>query len=304
MKKTLVILILIFAVAGSQSVKAQQQPLYSQYMLNDFLLNPAIAGTTTYSPIALTARQQWVGIDDHPRTIALSGHTFLGRNDEMGAGGMIYSDVFGPIARTGVMGTYAYKIRITNKTKLSFGLSLSAFQMKFDESDFNIIDDNDVAFTGAAETKMVPDANFGMYLYNEKYFVGYTTAQMFQFQVKINGATDLSRMIRHHYILAGYKFTMNDNLKLEPSLMLRTTEKTSMQVDINAKVLYKDNYWLGISYRTGDAFIAMIGLKADRYFIGYAFDYTLSNLSDFTYGSHEFLIGYKINKQTKGKTLI
>lgn len=303
MKTTIIIIVFVCGFFSFNTLTAQQQPMYSQYMLNDFLLNPAIAGTTNFSPIALTTRQQWMGIEDAPSTTAISGHTFLGRNNEMGAGGFIYSDAFGPISRTGIMGTYSYKVKLQNETRLSFGLSLSAFQFKLNESDFNIIDEGDLAFTGATETKLVPDANFGMYLYNPKYYVGYTSAQLFQFQIKIAGASDMSKIVRHHYLLAGYKFTINEELELEPSLMLKSTEKTKPQFDFNAKLIYKENYWLGFSYRTEDAIIAVIGLKLDKYYLGYAFDYTTSTLSNCTYGSHEILIGYQFVKKGKSNTL-
>lgn len=283
---------------------SQQQALYSQYMMNDFLLNPAIAGTSEFSPLRITARSQWTGIEGAPQTQAISGHTMLGRNEQMGAGGYIYNDAFGPVSRTGIMGAYSYKVRVKNSTMLSFGLSVSAFQFKFNESGFNIIDDSDVVFNGATESTFVPDANFGMYLYNKKYFVGFSSAQLFQFQINIPSASDVNKTVRHHFLTAGYKFTISDEFEAEPSFLVKSTELTKPQLDVNAKIIYKKNYWLGFSYRTEDAAIAMIGLMVDRYYLAYAFDYTLSGLNNYTMGSHEIMIGINLTTPKQTKALI
>ncbi|HBS85345.1 MAG: hypothetical protein A2W91_16185 [Bacteroidetes bacterium GWF2_38_335] len=301
MKRIYIIIIAVFALI--QVSEAQQQPLYSQYMLNSFLLNPGITGTEEIIPIRLTARQQWTGIDGAPQTQAISAHSALGRSKEMGVGGFIYNDKFGPIGRTGIMGTYSYKIRIKSDTKLSFGLSLSAFQYKMDETNINIIDESDVVFTGSTETSIVPDANFGAYLYNPKYFAGFSSTQLFQFQIKLDGSTNLSKIVRHYYVTAGYRFKAGESFEIEPSFLVKTTAYNMPQLDLNARFFYKKNYWLAFSYRTEDAVIAMLGLKVDKYYIGYAFDYTLSNLINYSSGSHEIMLGIDLGKVEETKSL-
>ena len=300
--KKLAITIIVVAIASISW--AQQQPLYSQYAFNGLLLNPAIAGSTEFSPIILTARQQWVGIADAPKTQAISGYTQMGRNDNIGVGGYIYNDKFGPVSRTGIQGIFAYHLKITSKIKLGLGLSVSAFQYKLDESKLNIIDANDVVITGKTETAFVPDANFGAYLYHKKYYIGLTAAQLFQFSVNVGDRSNENKMVRHYYLTGGYLFKLSESFDIEPSILLKTTEQTPIQLDINTKVIYKKNYWFGISYRTEDAVIAMLGLKYNRYSIGYAYDYTLSNLNNYSQGSHEIMIRIDFAKERVGSSLL
>lgn len=291
MKK--LILSLAIILTALSAANSQQLPLYSQYMMNGFLLNPAMAGSLEYAPIRITAREQWAGIKDAPSTYAISGHTPLGTN--MGVGGYIFSDMFGPVRRTGLQGSYAYHLKISNETNLGLGLSFSAFQYVLDENDLHIIDEGDVVLNGGTETVFVPDANFGAYLYGEKYFVGMAAQQLIQFKINI-GDNNENQMVRHYFITGGYKFNLSEEFDLQPSVLIKGTEKSPFQLDVNLKAFYKRNYWLGVSYRSQDAIIAILGIKVDKYYIGYGFDYTLSNISNYTTGSHEIMIGVNLGE--------
>ncbi|HIE15977.1 MAG TPA: type IX secretion system membrane protein PorP/SprF [Bacteroidales bacterium] len=288
------------------SVKAQQIPLYSQYMLNGFLLNPGMAGSVNYIPIRLTARQQWTGIDGAPSTQAISAHSSIMRQ-KMGVGGYIFNDKFGPISQTGLQLSYAYHLQLNREMKLGLGLSFKAFQLSLNESDLVVIDQGDPSVTGATESTFVPDADFGAYLYTKKYNVGLAVTQLVQYKIKL-GDTQIessNQTIRHYYLTGGYKFDINQDFMVEPSLLFKATERTPMQLDINAKVFYKKNYWLGFSYRTAQAAIVLIGFKVDKFILGYSFDYTFSNLKNYSTGSHEILIGYNLGEgANKGNSLI
>ena len=315
MKKILTITALCFLL--SLTAKSQQLPLYSQYMMNGFLLNPAMAGTENYMPIILTARRQWSGFENAPRTIAISAHTLL-TNKKVGVGGYLFNDKFGPISRTGVLASYAYHLRVDKfDSKLALGLSASAFQFKLDESELTLSDDEyDAAFTGAKETTFMPDANFGAYLYGNnlfgnKYFAGFSVAQIFQFKVNIGNIDpeEENNLIRHYFFTAGYKYEIktyrSDDFEIEPSILLKTTECSPVQIDMNAKIYYKKNNWLGISYRPQDAVILLFGLKFDKYYFGYALDITLSNIKKYSSGSHEIMIGYNFGEgKARGARLL
>jgi len=294
MKKILLITILHLFYSLSFG---QQQPLYSQYMLNDFLLNPAIVGTTETAPIRMTIRQQWVGIENAPSTQALSGHTSLLNLENCGVGGLIYHDKFGPSSQTGVNGSFAYRIQVGTETNLSFGMSLSAFQYKIDEKGLNIINPDDPAITGKLETKWAPDANFGLYLYHSRYNFGFSSTQLIQYSLFKNDINN-GKMVRHYYLTGGYSLPLGEDYELLPSILLKTTEQSPVQLDVNAQILYMKTFWMAFSYRHNDASVAMIGFKKDRFQFGYAFDYTLSHLSNYTHGSHEVMIGFDITQKT------
>ncbi|MDD3878347.1 MAG: type IX secretion system membrane protein PorP/SprF [Bacteroidales bacterium] len=300
MKKIYLLLLLIILFAR---VFSQQQPLYSQYMLNEFLLNPAIAGTDITSPVRLTFRQQWVGIKDAPSTQAISGHTLLKGGENIGAGGFIYHDKFGPVSQTGIHGAFSYHLKLSANTNLSFGLSMSAFQYAINESNLNIINPNDPAITGTSETVWVPDANFGLYLNNSHFYAGLSSTQLIQKQFNMN-EYNLGSMVRHYYFTVGYKWALGENYLLTPSVLLKSTDFTPVQLDINARIDYKNYIWLAFSYRHKDASVAMIGLKKERFQFGYAFDYTLSGLASYSHGSHEIMIGYELIKPIIQKPLL
>lgn len=307
MKQYLLFILLFIAVLSG---KSQQLPLYSQYMMNGFLLNPAMAGSKDFIPIALTVRQQWVGLKGAPQTYALSGHAAPFLNKAMGVGGYIYNDNFGPISRTGLLASYAYHLKLGSKNKLAFGMSLSAFQYKIDESQLTLTNPNDAAINYNVDKKIVPDANFGAYFYSQKYWAGIAVAQLLQWKIDVGQADVQNKMVRHYFVNAGYKFDLNKyvkNFELEPSILVKATEMRSpLQLDINLKGYYKKNYWLGVSYRTSDAMIVLLGVKYNKYYFGYAFDYTLSNISNYVKGgSHEIMVGINIGEGgNKGSSLL
>lgn len=307
MKKYLTVALLCVAALAVQS---QQLPLYSQYMMNGFLLNPAMAGSKDYIPVALTVRQQWVGLKGAPQTYALSGHAAPFLNKSMGIGGYIYNDNFGPVSRTGLLASYAFHLKLGPKNKLAFGVSLSGFQYKIDETQLTLTNPNDAAVSKNVEKSFVPDANFGTYFYNQQFWAGLAVAQLLQWKIDIGQAEVQNKMVRHYFINTGYKFDLTNyvsNFELEPSLLIKTTEMRSpAQLDINLKGYYKKNYWLGVSYRTSDAMIVLLGVKYDKYYFGYAFDYTLSNISNYVKGgSHEIMIGVNIGEGgNKGSSLL
>ncbi|MBI4645390.1 MAG: type IX secretion system membrane protein PorP/SprF [Bacteroidia bacterium] len=294
---------IVFTLLNVQTAKSQQLPIYSQYMWNSFLLNPATAGSVSYIPIQLTVRQQWVGLKNSPKTYALSAHTLLD-NNTMGVGGYIFNDKYGPISRTGMLAAYAYHLNLTKfDSKLSLGLSLSGFQFKFDERDLIITDRDDPLLSNNVETKFMPDASFGSYFYNERFYIGLSAAQLLQLKVNLGENTKQNKLVRHYYLLGGYYFKLSNDFDIEPSVLFKATKAVPVQLDINAKVTYKKNYWIGLSYRTSDALIVFLGAKFEGFFFGYAFDYPLSHINNHCAGSHEFMLGYHLAGSSKGSTL-
>lgn len=304
MKKILLQLIAcIFLTSGY----SQQLPLYSQYIFNGFLLNPGIAGSVDYFPIRLTARQQWVGIKGAPSTQAISAHYLL-TNQKFGIGGFLFNDKFGPLSQTGIQIAGAYHLPLEGiNSKLGLGLAFKAFQFKFDETDLVTIEPNDASVTHSKITKFVPDADFGAYLYNEKYYVGLSATQLIQFKIDLGDSNqvDKNSIIRHYYFLGGYRFALSEEFEIEPSLLFKGTGRTPWQMDINAKAIYKNMYWGGLSYRTSKDLVVLLGLKYQKFYFGYAFDYTFSPIKNYSNGSHEILIGFNVYEgKNRGSTLL
>ncbi|MBA7547047.1 hypothetical protein ES705_39449 [subsurface metagenome] len=312
----IIILTLYF---GSGLVKAQQLPLYSQYMMNGFLLNPAVAGSDGFTTFNLTTREQWVGFENAPRTHAFSIQTRILKRSfilkgtpvkrrvykpstkgRVGVGGYIFNDKNGLVNRTGIQLTYAYHIWL-EETQLSFGLSGSAFQFRVNDAELTFFDPREPLLSGGLRKVIyMPDANFGMYLLNNKYSAGFSVTQLFQSALKFgNQSFDDYRMLRHYYLMGAYRFDLNINYQLEPSVLIKTTEQLLFQTDINCKIYYKNSYWAGLSFRTSGALIAMAGVRVNQFYFGYAFDYTLTRIRKHSFGSHEVMIALKLGDNAR-----
>lgn len=275
---------------------AQQLPVYSQYILNNFLLNPAIAGSIEeYSPIRISLRNQWVGFDGAPQTQMLSFHGFLGKG--VGLGGFIFHDITGPIRHSTIQFSGAYHLPFKHlNSKLSFGLSmaLSGYSLKKEELKADPDGFADPTIDQGINKTVVPDMSFGVYYSSEDYYAGLSVVQLVQ--SKLNSNSDNLREVRHYFLFAGYDFWVNDDFTVEPSFLLKGTETSPFQVDVNTKVFYKEDYSLGISYRNKDAVVVMLGVKYKQFYLGYAYDIVLSNIQKYSGGSHEIIIGFDIEQ--------
>jgi type IX secretion system PorP/SprF family membrane protein len=277
-------------------VKGQQAPLYTQYMFNQLLYNPALAGVLPYYQIRSNHRFQWVGMTDAPLTNALAFH---GPHPTlpMGYGGYIYHDVTGPTSQTSITGTYAYNIGLTETMRLSMGLSMGVMQYRVDGTQITVKDPSDQTLQHAVYTSWVPDANLGLYLYHDDFYVGFSTAHLITTKLKLyEPGIGINKLKTHFFLTGGYIWEINQDFKLEPSAMLKGSWPNAVQFDINARVIWQDMVWGGISYRTGDAVSVLIGYSyEERIYFGYSYDITLSDLKKHNTGTHEIMFGFRFH---------
>ncbi len=277
---------------------SQQLPLYSQYMFNDYVFNPAVAGTKDYYLAKSNNRYQWVGINDAPRTYILSVYG-PHKTKDMGFGGFVFNDVTGPTSRTGLYGSYAYNVRIKDDIRFSSGLSLGILQYKIDGSKIILHDAGDQALSDGMYVDYMPDANLGLYIYSKKYSFGIAANQLFNNNIKFKEVDQLGiNKIKSHIMLNGsYLFDINDDFEAEPSLMLKFVSPAPIQFDLNARVIYKKMVWLGFSWRTKDAFSIMVGYNfKEQLMFGYSYDITTTTLKNYSSGTHELMLGVRFNK--------
>ena len=305
MKKLLYIFIILcgfFLEASSQQV-----PLYSQYILNGFLINPAVAGSEGYTAANLTAREQWIGMEHAPGTYALSFQTRIlrksyisrgssvrrrstnnTRGGKVGLGAYIFTDQNGAVERTGFKGTYAYHISFRH-SQLSFGLSMVAYQFKLNEDLIHLADPGDELWLGANKAVLIPDADFGVYYTARNYYAGFSVDQMFESVLKIgDSGYDRYVMERNYYLIGGYDFEINRDLVFTPSTLLKYAENGKFQADLSGKFYFQQSFWVGTTYRTGHAIILLAGVSVDKFIFGYAFDIGLNSIMKHSYGTHEF----------------
>jgi len=318
----LVILSFIFGETFSQ-----QAPMYSQYIMNGFLVNPSFAGRDGYTSVNLTVREQWAGMSQSPSTYAASFQTRLLQNSyiskatsvkkdvvrptkggKVGVGGYIFNDNNGIMRRTGFQAAYAYHIPIgeppenTTPNNLAFGLALTGYQHFIDLNGLNYNPD-DPLLKSLDRSVFVTDFNFGVSYTTAKYYAGFAMSNLLRGNLvfgdtsKINSRNELG----HFFITGGIKIPINYDWTFEPSGFIKASDMffKSIQADITGRMYFKDDYWAGLSYRTGDAIIMILGLKYDKFYFAYAYDYPLTDIRSRTSGSHEFSLAVKFGTSAR-----
>jgi len=282
----------------NKTTQAQQQTRYSQFMWNEFSVNPAFTGGLNYNPVQLSYRKQWLGFNGSPETYTFGGHAAI--NSKMGLGGMIFKDnMGGAVSQTGSMLNYAYHLKLNEDSRLSFGIGAIINQFSFNNTKINPMDKSDPSFKEGVQNNLMLDASFGMlYKFKEKLKLGFSTQQILQTKMKtlniVPGSN--SRLIRHYNLQLAYEYSLNDKLTIEPSILLKATEITPIQSDINLKGWYNKTIMLGLSYRHRDALIALFGMKYKKMLIGYSYDINTSIIKKYNSGSHEIVLGYHFYK--------
>jgi len=311
--------IFIFVIAGGLAY-GQQLPVYSQYLYNKFLINPAVAGSDGYTSVNLTAREQWVGYYGAPRTYSFSVQTRLLKRSyilkqanprrqvyrpkydgKVGLGGYIFSDKNGLIHRTGFQLSYSYHIWLQNTTQLSMGLAFTGYHYKIDEKQIDFEDSDEPWMNSNLRRGVfVPDASFGIFLLNARYSAGFSADQLFEASAKIGSdAYKNVKMDRHYYLFGSYSFALNTYTELEPSFLFVMSEQLKPQVDIGMTYIYDQSVWAGLAYRISGAIIATAGLKYQNIFFGYSFDFTLQEIQQITYGTHEITVALKFGASAR-----
>ncbi|MGB3776383.1 MAG: type IX secretion system membrane protein PorP/SprF [Leeuwenhoekiella sp.] len=287
--------VLIFQIAN-----AQQDPQLTQYMYNMSLINPAYA-TDNEGVMNLGAlyRAQWVGIDGAPTTATFFAHSPISDHIELGAN-LIHDEIGDVVKETNINADFAYKLRMSASSKLAFGLKAG---VSFFNTDFT----NLQLGSGGASTDLAFDRNIsqtyptlgvGLFYFSDRYYLGASAPNLLNSEhiEERNGVRGFGAETIHYFLTGGYVFNINTDVKLKPSFMARAVEGAPISLDLNANVLLYDKLEAGIGYRFGDAITGLVNFEvAQGLRIGYAYDYTTSNLSKYNDGSHEIMLLVDLN---------
>ena len=279
----------------SLSAYGQHFPIYSQYMLNGLVINPAYAGSRDVLSTSIMYRDQWVGFEGAPVTATLSGHMPL-RNKAIALGLVVINEKIGFSNNVSCFGDYAYRIRI-GKGKLSFGFKVGFEMLKEDQSKIST-QQSDNVFSNGNTSFYQPNFGFGAFYYNAKFFAGISVPEFLSYREASqgNGFEPYNDMNNYNFLVtAGTLFRINDNIKIKPSTLLRYQMNSSFQYDLNCNViLFKDALWVGASYRATEAIVALLEYQINPQIrVGYSYDYSLGPLSKYNSGSHEILFRYE-----------
>jgi type IX secretion system PorP/SprF family membrane protein len=285
----------LFFASGSH---AQQQPIFTQYMFNGLVINPAYSGSHESMTMTASARSQWSGIKGAPQTQVFSAHSPI-KFSRSAAGAVLMHDKAGVINQTMAYATYAYHIPVSENGKVSVGTQAGFTYYQANLASLNIVSQNnttDVAFSGN-DTRMLPNLGIGAYYYSKTSYVGISMPTLINNKWSRDNQLNQSTQQRHYFITAGHVFDLNPDLKLKPSVLLRWVENGPFQYDLNANLFIKTSASVGVSYRMNASMDALFQwFVNDQFAVGYSYGYPINSLAAAQWGTHEIVLNYRLKR--------
>jgi type IX secretion system PorP/SprF family membrane protein len=326
-------LIIAIAIGVTGTSFAQQLPQYSQYLRNQFMVNPGAAGVYDFYDITVGGRYQWAGFDNAPMTAYVYGSTTLPfkkvrynpslrtsqgpvKNPEIktgklkhAVGAQMVADEYGAFRKLSFAGTYAIHLPLSTKVNMSFGTKLGVSNNSFLQDRATVLTEMP-GYTGPAMTDQeyydyianqsatnFMDIGAGLYIYSNRMFFGFSADQLTGDMVSFGSGTANFDPNMHFMITGGYKMPLNDNLSLMPAVLAKIMAPAPVSIEGSLQLEYKEWLWFGLSYRHTDAVIAMLGANiSEKFKFGYSFDYSLSRFNDYSAGGHEIMLGLMLGR--------
>jgi type IX secretion system PorP/SprF family membrane protein len=319
---------------------AQAKPFYTQYILNNYILNPAVTGIENYADIKLSNRNQWTGINGAPVTSYFSIHAPIGKEDlrtsatsfeipgenprgkrlweeytppdpHHGIGFVAMNDKAGYINRWSINASYAYHKPLGVKTTLSAGLSTGITSVDLDRSkiEWANLDPNDpaIGISNGELKKIKPEIGAGLWLYSAQYFLGVSVLNIVPGKAKfVTNDKYGTSYSPNYFVTAGYRFSLTDDVMMMPSVMFQYWQPQLGGLHTNVKFQYQDIVWAGLGYRFSDliqGYSAMAGVNVSNTFnISYSYEVaTTSRLRNYTNNTHEIMLGFIIGNKYSQK---
>ena len=291
MNKRLLTILISLAIALN-IVSAQQDVMFTQYMFNEVTINPAYAGSHDVVSLTGLVREQWVGIEGAPSTQSFNAHTPL-RNNKIGLGMSLINDKIGVSNKLNLYGSGSYRLKLSESMNLQFGLQAGFTHHRADLSSLDVEDGSEEIFTQGTASKMLPNFGGGLYFFTDVFYLGFSVPQLITNKLVV-GDLELAKQERHYFVTAGYVFELSDKVKLKPTMFYKYVKGAPMQLDFTGSFIVQDKYWIGGAWRSFESVDLLLGYQAtEQLFLGYAFDYSLTNLNEYNSGSHELVVNYR-----------
>ncbi|WP_026472960.1 PorP/SprF family type IX secretion system membrane protein [Alkaliflexus imshenetskii] len=290
MVKKYFILIVALLMVTLVRIDAQNQYQFNHYIANQGLLNPAYNGTRDIISGLMIHRSQWIGLDGAPMNQALNVHGPI-EDTNVGVGLALVNDRIGFTNTFDLFGAASYKIQLDRDAKfMSFGLQFGLSSLVYDGTKAIVGDMNDPVWAGK-ESKLNFNFGFGSYYYTDDYFIGFSIPKFFSDQFDQNSSgfkntIDFKNI--HMYLYGGYIFDWYP-VKVKPTILMKEVYGAPLQFDVSANVLFAEQFWVGLSYRTISEMVFLFEYIINRQFtVRYAFDYPFSPINNYAKaGSHE-----------------
>ena len=292
MKKIIQIVLLLFLFIGSKNITAQQDPMYSMYMFDKMLINPAFTGSADWAVGTLKFRKQYSGLEGAPTTQTFNFHTPITKR-HIGLGVKVINDKVGIMNNLNAALLYSYHLNFAGG-KLSFGLETGIYSRKIEYSELILSDEIDNSIPETNSSSMVPDVSWGLYYQKKQFYAGFSQAHLLKSNFNDNTTSpSQSHLYNHMYLLSGTVFDINKKISIEPSFSLKMVAAAPMQLDVNSMVYYDDKIGVGIQYRTSEAIVALLKVNIkDQFRIAYSYDMTTTGIANGA--SHEIILSYGI----------
>ena len=280
---------------------AQQDPQFTQNMHNKLFPNPAVAGSKQAICATMLGRYQWMAFDGNPETYMLTVHGPVNiAKQNLGVGLTVSKDDLGNQGYFGAKGALAYRIPLA-EGNIGFGLGIGMLNLAMEPfSNDDAIDgvDQDAAINTVSTSDLGFDMDLGLYYHSDKLYVGFSSTHLTQPELK----STTFDVARHYFIMAGYNAELNPDFVLQPSVLAKS-DAASTQLDLNLMLIYKQQFWAGLSYRWLDAIAPMIGVNwpvgDGNLKFGYSYDITTSLIKQYSNNTHEIMLGYCFEMQKK-----
>ncbi|MCX6231261.1 MAG: type IX secretion system membrane protein PorP/SprF [Bacteroidetes bacterium] len=296
--KTLTKIVLVLVLTTWMfNIRAQQLPMYTHYMYNTLVVNPAYAGSRDALTVTALHRSQWVGFAGAPSTQTLTLHSPL-RNEHIGLGLSISNDKIGPTNTTSALIDFAYIMQLTAKSRLALGISGGINVFQADLSTLLLEQQNDPVFKTDISNNVTPNFGFGAYYSRERFYAGlsipYLLENNYSKVTEGNGNQLIAKEQRHYFFIMGTLLPISDNLAFKPTTLIKITNAAPVQADVTASFIIMKTLLVGAMIRTGDAVGILVGLDiTDQLHLGYSFDWSYGlETSRYNNGSHELVLRY------------
>jgi type IX secretion system PorP/SprF family membrane protein len=293
--KRLTLLFMFFSIVCS----AQQDAQFTQYMYNTISINPAYAGSRGVLSVFGLYRTQWIGLDGAPETSAFSINTPL-NSSKLGLGVSLVNDKIGPTNENTLSADLSYSIPTSETFKLSFGIKATANIFNLDFNKLSYEDQDDPQFQDL-DNKFTPNIGAGVYWHSDRAYLGLSVPNFIETNRYDDNDTAIFKDKINYYLIAGYVFDLNYDIRFKPALLTKMVQGAPLQVDVSGNFMFYDKFTVGLAYRWSASVSAMAGFQvSDGLYIGYGYDHETTNLRKYNSGSHEIFLRFEFfNKYNK-----
>ncbi len=274
---------------------AQQDAQYTQYMYNTININPAYAGSRGALSFFVLHRTQWVGIDGAPITNTFSINTPF-NNSNVGLGVSVINDEIGPSASNSISTDISYTIPVSESYKLSFGVKGTINLFSIDVNKL-VTTESDPSLQNF-DNEFSPNIGAGIYFHSPKAYLGFSIPNFIETNAYSDNNVAIYKEKLNYYLIGGYVFEINPEIKFKPTFMTKLVEGSPLQVDLSGNFIFNEKFTAGLAYRWDASMSAIAGFQvSDAFYVGYGYDFETTELDNYNSGSHEIFLRYELFKK-------